>query len=60
MNKNVEELSEIKLKAIGYENALLLDQAKGNLTIVQQELLKREQAKQSEESKGPTKLKAAK
>ena len=41
MNKQVEELTDLELKSIGYETLIALEQNKMNLQIIQTELQKR-------------------
>ena len=41
MTKQVDDLTELELKSIGYETLIALEQNKANLQVIQTELTKR-------------------
>lgn len=44
MSTNINQLPETELKALGYDQILIIEQARQNLSIIQAELARRQEA----------------
>ena len=60
MEKNISEISIETLKAVAYDNLVLIEQSQKNLAIINQELQKRSQTSEVKEEQKPVEKKTDK